>query len=205
MSPSMFEVPPPFTTSMPPITTSIPLDTTSMPPVTTSMPSMSKPTSSIALPSSYEEVNVPLRKSSSSNTSKNETKSSPPASTTTQKRRRKKKKRLIDESRIFEPTDNDVLFGRGGFTNTHPGNLKFRQKALELRPWYESVTKEEKYSISDLLVEYVKATGNHFLEKGSDGLWHEVVGNGARKKASQALRERVRGKRSSANKDNGID
>merc|ERR1711933_392611 len=82
---------------------------------------------------------------------------------------------------------------------------KFRQKALELRPWYESVSKEDKYGISDLLVEYVKASGNRFLEKGSDGLWHEVIGNGARKKASQALRERIRGKKSSANNDNEVD
>merc|ERR1711862_780013 len=126
-------------------------------------------------------------------------------STTTKKRRRKKKKRLIDDSRVFEPTDNDVLFGRGGFTNTHPGNISFREKALELRPWYESVSKEDKYGISDLLVEYVKASGNRFLEKGSDGLWHEVIGNGARKKSSQALRERIRGKKSSANNDNGVD
>jgi len=198
MSPRLFETPHPVTTtSMPPVTTSMPPLTTSMPPLTTSMPSdVSKPSS--------EEFCVPLQQSTSRETSKNEKKLSLLTSTSTKKRRRKKKKRLVDESRVFEPTDNDVLFGRGGFTNTHPGNVKFREKALELRPWYESVSKEEKYGISDLLVEYVKATGNHFLEKGSDGLWHEVIDNGARKKASQALRERVKGKRGSANKDNGI-
>merc|ERR1719442_47609 len=171
-----------------------------MPPLPTSTPPLTT-----LVPPSYEEFNVPLRQSTSVDTSKSQTKLSPPTSTTTKKRRRKKKKRLIDESRVFEPTDNDVLFGRGGFTNTHPGNIKFREKALELRPWYESVSKEEKYNISDLLVEHVRAAGNRFLEKGSDGLWHEVEGNGARKKASQALRERVRGKRiSSAGRDGGI-
>jgi len=124
------------------------------------------------------------------------TKNASPSSSTTSKKK-KKKKRMIDESRSVEPTENDVLFGRGGFTNTHPGNIKFRQKALELRPWYEQCTtsKEEKYRISDLLVESVKCEGNRFLERGDDGLWHEVIGNGARKKASQALRERVRGSR----------
>lgn len=49
--------------------------------------------------------------------------------------------------------------------------------------------------MSDLLVESVKGEGHHFLERGDDGLWHEVIGNGARKKASQALRERVKGAR----------
>jgi hypothetical protein len=100
--------------------------------------------------------------------------------------------RIIDESRAIEPTDDDVLFGRGGYTNTHPGNIFFRERALELRPWYESCSKDEKYHVSNVLIESVKSAGHRFLEKGSDGLWHEVVGNGARKKASQALRERVR-------------
>lgn len=124
---------------------------------------------------------------------------SPSSSTTSkQTKKKKKKKRTIDESRAVEPTDDDVLFGRGGFTNTHPGNIRFRAKALELRPWYEQSTtsKEEKYQISDMLVESVRGFGHRFLERGEDGLWHEVIGNGARKKASQALRERVRGKRS---------
>ncbi len=30
------------------------------------------------------------------------------------------------ESPVDDPTPNDVLFGRGGMTNGHPGNRKFR-------------------------------------------------------------------------------
>ena len=84
-------------------------------------------------------------------------------------------------------------------TNKHPGNIEFRQKARELKPWYDSVsTKEEKYDISVILMESVTDEGHRFLEKGSDGLWYEVIGNGPRKKASQALRQRINIKRSSA-------
>mmetsp|Transcript_9975 Transcript_9975/g.20963 ORF Transcript_9975/g.20963 Transcript_9975/m.20963 type:complete len:371 (+) Transcript_9975:179-1291(+) len=113
---------------------------------------------------------------------------------------KRRPKRVIDESRVCEPTEHDVLFGRGGFTNTHPGNIKFREEALKLRDWYESATKEEKYTISDLLVETIRGDGHRFLEKGSDGLWHEVIGNGARKKASQALRERLKRKKNNLRK-----
>lgn len=131
---------------------------------------------------------------------------SPSSQTTSStKRRRRKKKRVIDVSRAVEYTDDDVLFGRGGFANKHPGNVRFRARAMELRPWYEQVSKEEKYNISDLLVESVKAEGHRFLERGSDGLWHEVIGNGARKKASQALRERIKGKRGGAKGKQGVD
>jgi hypothetical protein len=100
-------------------------------------------------------------------------------------------RRLIDQSRDIEPTDDDVLFGKGGKINKHPGNLRFRAKALELRPRYESCeTNDEKTHISNVLLESVTSQGHRFLEKGNDGLWHEVIGNGRRKKASQALRER---------------
>ena len=113
---------------------------------------------------------------------------------TSEKKTKKKRKRLIDESTTCTPTELDVLFGRGGYTNNRPGNIFFRSEALRLRPWYEASTKEEKYEISQLLMESVKSRGGRFLEKGKkDGMWHEVIGNGARRKASQALRERIRG------------
>ncbi|KAL3827225.1 hypothetical protein ACHAXA_004700 [Cyclostephanos tholiformis] len=103
-----------------------------------------------------------------------------------------KPRREINMSCSIEPADDDVLLGRGGFTNSHPGHIRFRDKALELRPWYEASDKEQKFQISKLLLESVTDNGNRFLEKGEDGLWYEVVGDGARKKASRALRERIR-------------
>jgi hypothetical protein len=108
-------------------------------------------------------------------------------------KKKKKPKRVIDEGHICIPTDDDILFGRGGYTNSHPGNIRFREKALEFRPVYERSSKEEKYNISQMLLEAVTSEGARFLEKGQDGEWHQVIGNGARKKASQALRERMKG------------
>lgn len=99
--------------------------------------------------------------------------------------------RQLDETVVAEPVDNDVLCGRGGFTNNHPGNVRFREKALEFRPWYERSSKEEKQGIADLLVESITSQGYRFLGKGKDGLWHEMV-HGAHRKASQALRERIK-------------
>lgn len=112
--------------------------------------------------------------------------------TTSMKEKTIKPRREVNMTCSIEPTDDDVLLGRGGFTNSHPGNIRFREKALELRPWYEASDKEQKFQISKLLLESVTDNGNRFLEKGEDGLWYEVVGDGARKKASQALRERIR-------------
>ena len=89
----------------------------------------------------------------------------------------------------IEPTKGDILFGRCGDVNKHPGTIHFREKARELAPSHEACgdSKEEKYKVSELLVDCMKAENRRFLEKGSDGLYYEVVGNDVMKKASQAL------------------
>ena len=88
-------------------------------------------------------------------------------------------------------TPNDVICGRGGKANSHPGNISFRSEALKLRSWYESSSKSEKYTISNMLVDYVKERGGRFLKRDAEnpGQWLECDGNDVRKKASQALRE----------------
>jgi len=99
-------------------------------------------------------------------------------------------KRVIDLSTAIDPTENDILFGRGSKSNKHPGNIRFREKARELGSRYISCSsKEEKYKVSVVLVEFMKGENRRFLEKvGPEGLWYEVIGNDIRKKASQALR-----------------
>jgi hypothetical protein len=94
----------------------------------------------------------------------------------------------------IESTDHDILFGRGGCINSHPGNLRFRHEVLKLRPWYHSVdSKAQKRKISMVLLEAMKNENRRFLQKlESDGLWHEVDDYGAQLKANQALRERIR-------------
>ena len=98
-------------------------------------------------------------------------------------------RRVIDLSCPIEHTKHDVLFGRGGDTNFHPGNVRFREEARELLPKYLQCSKDDKTQVSVELVESVTSAGHHFLDKGPDGKWYRVVGNAPRKKASQALRD----------------
>lgn len=144
-------------------------------------------------PRPYTDQLVPTPDAAMSKDASLEIKSSSSSEKKTKKKKKKKRERVIDEGHVCIPTDDDVLFGRGGYTNSHPGNIRFRAKALEFRPMYEQSTKEEKYQISQLLLESVMNEGARFLEKGKDDQWHQVIGNGARKKASQALRERIKG------------
>ena len=92
---------------------------------------------------------------------------------------------------IKSPGELDILKGRGGYTNFHSGNVKFRGEARALRSKYRdaNTTKTEKYQISMDLVDKVHKYGGKFLEKGEDDMWYECDEDSARKKASQVLRE----------------
>lgn len=95
----------------------------------------------------------------------------------------------VDE--VSHPTNLDVLSGRGGGTNRHAGNMRFREEARKLRGVYQesSTSLKEKSHMSQELVKRVKSYGGRFLEKGDGGLWYGMDGVGCRKKAAQALRE----------------
>lgn len=88
-----------------------------------------------------------------------------------------------------DPTVRDVLLGRGGGTNGHPGNTRFRDESRKLRVVYEASAREDKKQISLDLVDTVHAYGGRFMRKEQDGRWYEVDHESARKKCSQALRE----------------
>jgi len=89
------------------------------------------------------------------------------------------------------PTDRDVLCGRGGKSNHHPGNHDYLKKRSEIQPQYKAADKAATTAISQALVDSVKATGGRFLqlEEGTTDKWYEISNRDARKKASQALRE----------------
>ncbi|KAL7494454.1 hypothetical protein ACHAWT_003147 [Skeletonema menzelii] len=118
------------------------------------------------------------------------------AVTSTTKPRTSSRKKVDNSNRkkgagIKNPREDDILRGRGGYTNHHPGNIKFRNAARALREEYRRAEtgRNQKYLISVQLVRNVKAYGGKFLEKGKDNLWYEMDENAARKKASQVLRE----------------
>lgn len=93
---------------------------------------------------------------------------------------------------IEKPHDNDVLFGRGGNINNHPGNETFR-KIVETkkRAYLTAQFKRDKREIADCIQTAIRNLDppGRFLAKDSTGLWHDVGYEKARDKTSQALRE----------------
>lgn len=88
----------------------------------------------------------------------------------------------------------DVLFGRGGLTNRHKGNLRYRDCISLHREDYTRSSKSEKPSVARRIVQAIRSgkTPGRFLKRGHDGKWIEVCDKEAAWKASQALREKTR-------------
>lgn len=107
------------------------------------------------------------------------------------------------DGRIQEPHLNDILCGRGGSINSHPGNRVFRGWIAERRESYNlAESKADKSRITSEIMERVRDQGppGRFLQKivegdrkndpyNISGYWHEIDGSKALAKISQALRE----------------
>lgn len=84
----------------------------------------------------------------------------------------------------------DVLCGRGGATNNHIGNKRFRVIVGEFQKEYLAARKKEKAVISSRIVERIKENGGRFLKRDAlSDTWVEVSRKKAIEKTSQALRE----------------
>merc|ERR1711939_700728 len=83
------------------------------------------------------------------------------------KRKRKPRKKVVPEKKVYvEPADADVLCGRGGRSNHHPGNKRYREEVKNLQKWYLDIEgKDEKTDLSQCLVDYVKSYDGRFPEK----------------------------------------
>jgi len=91
-------------------------------------------------------------------------------------------------------SDQDVLFGRGGLTNRHRGNLRYRDFITLHRDDYVQSSKIEKPKVALRIVKAIKSgpSPGRFLKRGGNGKWYEVSDKEASWKASQALREKTR-------------
>lgn len=104
-----------------------------------------------------------------------------------------KKSTNESDTGISTPHDNDVLFGRGGNINIHPGNETFR-KIVETkkRVYLTARFKREKRLIADSIltaIQSLRPPGRFLARDSRTGLWYDVGYEKARDKTSQALRE----------------
>jgi hypothetical protein len=95
---------------------------------------------------------------------------------------------------ITDIRSDDVLSGRGGATNSHKGNRKFRVLVKKHQPEYLRAKKRDKPAVAGMVVDLVRKEGGRFLRRWDttvDGhvLWTDIGDERAREKTCQALRE----------------
>ena len=103
-----------------------------------------------------------------------------------------KKRRQNKEAKrtyVQEVTENDVLFGRGSGTNSHPGNVAYRIHLLDEQPVYKTRDASGKREMIDVAVLWVKnVQKGRFLSK-EEGRYYIASHEQVREKVSQYLRE----------------
>ena len=117
----------------------------------------------------------------------------------------------IVNGKVTSVTDHDVLCGRGGETNHHPGNVAYRSLVKSHQPLYLQAKRRDKPKIARTIVDTIMVKrGGRFLKRADDNAaeWIEISVKKAREKTSQALRENaptLRNKESSSNSSNPKD
>jgi len=119
---------------------------------------------------------------------------------------------IYPHTNILEPGENDILYGRGGGNNVHPGNIKFRKLVAAHKLRYLAASKSEKPTVSrDVVLAWraMDPPGRFLARKRRDNgdgndcnsssansthderyYYYDVGDKKAREKTSQCLRER---------------
>jgi hypothetical protein len=116
-----------------------------------------------------------------------------PAPKSPPKPSKRKPRKIIPENKDYvdEYSDLDILFGRGGRSNHHPGNKTYRDMVTDRQPYYRNCDKNEKTKVAQTIVNSInREHSGRFLEleKGTNR-WYVVPNIVARRKVGQALRE----------------
>jgi hypothetical protein len=100
----------------------------------------------------------------------------------------------VDEEGNILVTDYDILCGRGGLTNHHKGNKRFRDIVALHRPDYVRAPKIQKPSVARVIVRAIRngdPPGRFLRKDEKTGKWVDIGDKKAAEKTSQALREKT--------------
>ncbi|VEU39402.1 unnamed protein product [Pseudo-nitzschia multistriata] len=108
---------------------------------------------------------------------------------TTEKLKQQEQREEEDGDAEYKPNEADVLCGRGGKVNKHPGNIVYRKVVEYNKSYYQSVHKKHRILVSQSIVKAIINYGGRFMGQNNKE-WSEIGFKRAVQKTSQALRER---------------
>jgi hypothetical protein len=102
---------------------------------------------------------------------------------------------------IYDPLQNDILFGRGKPIQERIGNVRFREMLDKHIGKYDLDDKGASAKVAACIAHLVKEEGGRFLKELKDGGWFEVDEATARAKISHAFRTRRKAFQATHKKD----
>ncbi|GFH52884.1 hypothetical protein CTEN210_09360 [Chaetoceros tenuissimus] len=109
-----------------------------------------------------------------------------------------------DRTQFIEPNDSDVLFGRGGMTNHHPGNKVYRALVEAHKPDYNIAPTKMRPRVAKRIIFAMRNSqqNTRFLKRESKtNAWYDVGDAVASSKCAQALREKSPEERKQSKKE----
>lgn len=94
---------------------------------------------------------------------------------------------VINLEYITELNPKDVLSGRGGATNSYPGNRNFRKLVKSHQQMYLNAKKRDKPSVASKIVVIIREAGGRFLRRcnhknARNVVWVDIGDDRAREK-----------------------
>jgi len=107
---------------------------------------------------------------------------------------------ILDPSKFFspgeitEPSDIDVICGKGKRMMNHIGNIRYRQLVQSRAIQFGTcVDLKEKNAVAANIVSEIRKAGGHFLGKNDKtGTYHDIGDKDAIKRAKQAMRDSIK-------------
>ena len=97
------------------------------------------------------------------------------------------------QEKIENPTDHDVLLGRGKPFQNHPGNRKMLGLVDQYRERYQRAERKEKHDIVEEVMELISSNGGRFLRHVDyENQWVEVSHPISYRKVGHAFRSKAR-------------
>jgi hypothetical protein len=105
-----------------------------------------------------------------------------------------------------QPTELDVLCGRGNIYSSHPGNVAFQRVICENMDKYASANggRPEKVKVVDNVMKLVKQSGARIVKlEVETNRWYQISRAEAHQKCGHCLRDTIRSRNNAAGKSKG--
>lgn len=105
---------------------------------------------------------------------------------------RTRKRKTPEDGVPLQPTEHDILFGRGKAAINHPGNKFLHEVIVNKLPNYRDSTRATRKKIVRFVVHRMSEIGDFFKYSSEERRWTVVSENVAIEKVDQAFRYRMR-------------